>query len=267
MKCGPAEKTQNNVVLDGDSIFWRGSTFKSYHFAAFLKITSKALWESYVFSWHTHTHTHTHTLLQTNTAAPCCRSAHFPPPPLPSVWKKGMPTRPHPKAEREDWNQMNGARVQAASPGPYFPPQSLIKKRGTALAGPRRLLPPRRRTFDSLWQHGGEKETGRRSPTSVYAIGSHFPRRGFQGSGTVSKVTLTKDKLQSSIEKLLWLNLIRHLPLHVYLLRGVQGLRMCRVGRYTVKLLNDMLEEMRAICENCGALLASHRSQILCGVW
>ncbi|CAB1433140.1 unnamed protein product [Pleuronectes platessa] len=50
--------------------------------------------------------------------------AHFPPPPLPSVWKKGMPTRPHPKAEGrlkpDEWSSGTGcfARPIFHSPKP-----------------------------------------------------------------------------------------------------------------------------------------------------
>lgn len=61
----------------------------------------------------------------------CCSALLLPTPPMS---RKGMPTRPHPRAERrlkpDEWSSGT-----ACSPGPYFTPQSLIKTRcGTCWA-------------------------------------------------------------------------------------------------------------------------------------
>lgn len=62
-----------------------------------------------------------------NTPGLCAAQHHFFPTPSP-MSRKGMPTRPHPRAERrlkpDEWRSGT-----ACSPGPYFTPPSLIKTR------------------------------------------------------------------------------------------------------------------------------------------
>lgn len=78
-------------------------------------------------------------------------SYHDPPP---QCLEKECP-RGHIRGRREDWNQMNGARVQPARRAHISLPKAWLKW-GAVLAGPRQLIPARSDT-------PGEEETGRRS--------------------------------------------------------------------------------------------------------
>ncbi len=103
---------------------------------------------------------HTDTLLQTNMPALCAAQHHFFPTPSPTS-REGMPTRPHPRAERrlkpDEWSLGT-----ACSPGPYFTPQSLIKTRCGASQAKAAYSSTERRTL-ACSDIMSREETGRRS--------------------------------------------------------------------------------------------------------
>lgn len=118
---------------------------------------------------------HADTLLQTNTPALCAAQHHFFPPP-PQCLAKECP-RGHIRGRREDWNQMNGARVQPVRQAHISLPKAWLK-RGAALAGPRQLILASEKDICLQW-HCGQGGNGAKVTTKVSAIGSHCPSRGF----------------------------------------------------------------------------------------
>lgn len=105
-------------------------------------------------------------------------------PPTPSS-RKGMPTRPHPRAERrlkpDEWSLGT-----ACAPGPYFTPQSLIKTRcGTSWA--EAAYSGSEKDICLQW-HRGLGGNGAKVTTKVSWIGSCYLSRGFLEKAQTSHI-------------------------------------------------------------------------------
>lgn len=140
------------------------STLQLFLFFLFFKVTRVS--ES--LSAHRHTPPNKY-------ACPLCCSAPLLPTPHP-MSRKGMPTRPHPRAERrlkpDEWSSGT-----ACSLGPYFTPQSLIKTRcGTSWA--KAAYSGLEKDICLQW-HSGRGGNGAKVTAKASAIGSHCPSRGF----------------------------------------------------------------------------------------